>query len=80
MGHKGGLITPAPGAENAEPVVQIPVGLPCLGRGRCNKKLFDLGPGVSLDLIHEDTGHPKLPRFKMTQKTHVECASMIPRA
>ena len=30
MEHTGGLITPSPGAEDAEPVIQIPVGLPCL--------------------------------------------------
>ena len=34
MGHTCGLINPAPGAENAEPVLLIPVGLPCLKRGR----------------------------------------------
>ena len=40
MGHMGGLINPAPGAEDAEPVIQIPVGLPCLERGRLVKKNF----------------------------------------
>ena len=30
--------TPAPGAENAEPVTLIPVGFPCLERGRLYKK------------------------------------------
>ena len=32
--------TPAPGAEDAEPVSLIPVGLPCLKRGRLNKKKY----------------------------------------
>ena len=34
VGHTGGLTTPAPGAEDAEPVILIAVGLPCLERGR----------------------------------------------
>ena len=38
MGHMGGLITPAPGADNTEPVFQIPAGLPSLKRGRLVKK------------------------------------------
>ena len=38
MGHMGGLINPRPGADNTEPVFQIPVGLPSLKRGRCVKK------------------------------------------
>ena len=33
-GGTGGLKKPRPDAENAEPVVQIPVDLPCLGIGR----------------------------------------------
>ena len=37
-GFMGGLITPAPGADNTEPVFQIPVGLPSLERGRRVKK------------------------------------------
>ena len=37
VGHTGGL-TPAPGTEDAEPVIIIPVGLPCLERGRLYKK------------------------------------------
>ena len=32
-GHTGDLINPACGVNNAEPVIQIPVGLPCLERG-----------------------------------------------
>ena len=28
------------------------------------------GPGVSLYLLHEVTGHPQLPRVKLAQKTH----------
>ena len=39
MGHKGGLITPAPGADNTEPVFQIPVGHPNLERGRRVEKM-----------------------------------------
>ena len=39
MGHKGGLINPPPGAEDGEPVIQIPVGLPCLKRGHLEKKI-----------------------------------------
>ena len=39
-GHMGGLISPlAPGADNTEPVFQIPVGLPSLERGRHVKKM-----------------------------------------
>ena len=38
MGHMDGLITPALGADNTEPVFQIPVGLPSLERGRRVKK------------------------------------------
>ena len=38
MGHTGGLKTPAPGADNAKPVFLIPVGLPCLKRGRLSQK------------------------------------------
>ena len=30
VGHTGGLTNPAPGAEEAKPVILIPVGLPCL--------------------------------------------------
>ena len=37
MGHMGGLINPAPGVDNTEPVFQIPVGLPSLERGRHKK-------------------------------------------
>ena len=36
-GHKGGKKT-APGADDTEPVIQVPVGLPCLERGRHAKK------------------------------------------
>ena len=35
VGHMGGLTNPAPGAEDAEPVILIPVGLK---RGRLLKK------------------------------------------
>ena len=38
VGHTGDLTNPRPGAEDAEPVIQIPVGLPCLKRGRLVKK------------------------------------------
>ena len=38
MGNMGGLINPAPGADNTEPVFQIPVGLPSLERGCRVKK------------------------------------------
>ena len=38
MGHTGGLTNPAPGVEDAEPVILIPVGLSCLKRGRLLKK------------------------------------------
>ena len=34
----GGVINPTPGAEDAKRVIQIPVGLPCLERGRLAKK------------------------------------------
>ena len=30
-----------------------------------------VGPGVSLYLLHENTGHPWLPRVKLVQKTHI---------
>ena len=36
--HTGGLKKTAPGTKDAEPVIQIPVGLPCLKRGRLVKK------------------------------------------
>ena len=39
--RKGGLKKTAPGAENAKPVFQIPVGLPCLVSGRHVKKTYD---------------------------------------
>ena len=35
VGHTGGL---TPDAEDAEPVLLIPVGLPCLERGHFKKK------------------------------------------
>ena len=38
MGHMGGLINSRAGADNTEPVFQIPVGLPGLERGRRVKK------------------------------------------
>ena len=38
IGHMGGLINPAPGGDNTEPVFQIPVGLSSLERGRRVKK------------------------------------------
>ena len=41
--------TPAPGAEDAEPVILVPVGLPCLERGRLYQKnpfLIDFGFSV----------------------------------
>ena len=38
MGLTSGLKKSAPGVEDAEPVFQIPVGLPCLERGRLIKK------------------------------------------
>ena len=38
-GCTGGLTNPAPGAEDAKLVIIIPVGLPCLERGRLYKKL-----------------------------------------
>ena len=42
VGHTGGLKKPAPGAEDAKPVILIPVGLPCLERGRLIKKIAPL--------------------------------------
>ena len=46
----GGLTNPRPGAEDAEPVILVPVGLPCLERGRLYKKRLG-GPLVkSLNL------------------------------
>ena len=38
-GHKGGLNNPCPGVENAEPVIVILGGLPCLERGHHKKWL-----------------------------------------
>ena len=38
VGHTGGLTNPAPGAEDAEPVILMQVGLPCLKRGRLLQK------------------------------------------
>ena len=48
FGHIDGLTNPWPGAENVGPVIgNNAVDLPSLD-----------GPGVSLYLLHEDTGHP----------------------
>ena len=44
--------TPAPGAEDAEPVILTPVGLPCLERGRLYKKESD----ITLPLLHPRIG------------------------
>ena len=41
MRHKGGLKKTAPGADNSEPIFQIPVGLPSLVRGRRVKKIHN---------------------------------------
>ena len=38
VGHTGGLTNPAPGAEDAEPVTLILLGLPCLERRSLVKK------------------------------------------
>ena len=38
VGHTGGLTNPASGAEDADPVFLIPVGLPGLKRGRLSQK------------------------------------------
>ena len=38
MGPTGGLINRRPWRKDAEPVIQTPVGLPCLERGRLVKK------------------------------------------
>ena len=45
--------------EDAEPVIQIPVGLPCLERGRLVKKESNLERGVSLlkDTPFTDQSH-----------------------
>ena len=40
--------TPDPGAEDAKPVILIPVGLPCLERGRLYKKKFFSDPDQAL--------------------------------
>ena len=37
---------PVPGVEDAELVIQIPVGLPCLERGRLVKKVFFVFGGL----------------------------------
>ena len=33
---------------------------------------FYNGPGVSLYLLHEVTGHPELPKIKLAQKAHID--------
>ena len=33
-------------------------------------QIYSHGPGVSLYLLHEDTGHPQLPKVKSAQKVH----------
>ena len=38
VGQMGGLTNPGPGAEDSEPVILVPVGLPCLKKGRLVKK------------------------------------------
>ena len=40
VGHTDGLKKTAPGADDAEPVILIPVGLPCLKRGRLYKNTY----------------------------------------
>ena len=43
VGHEGGLEIPAPGADNAEPVFQSPVGLPSLVlRAPCQKSMAEI--------------------------------------
>ena len=42
VGHTGGLTNPTLGAEDAEPIILILVGLPCLKRGCLNKKPLDV--------------------------------------
>ena len=46
------------------------------------------GPDVSLYLLHEDTGHPQLPKVKLAQKAHIsvqvrssvsDAVPMVPR-
>ena len=41
------------------------------------QRQYIFGPGVSMYLPHEDTGHPQLPKVKLVQKAHIECVSMI---
>ena len=57
--------TPAPGAEDAEPVILIPVGLPCLERGRLHKKTkqkkVQLELSVSLRRPHQIFGKHSSP-------------------
>ena len=39
LGRTGGLTDPCPGAEDVQPVLVIPVYLPCLNRGHRDKKV-----------------------------------------
>ena len=54
MGHTGGIITSAPGAEDAEPVIQILVGLPCLERGCLVKRKIKAQNACQLDFFPQE--------------------------
>ena len=68
MGHMGGLINPAPGADNTEPVFQIPVGLPSLKRGRSVKKQETTSFGSS---------HRTSPRYSTTFIRNQTCTVQL---
>ena len=53
LGHTGGLITS--GAEDAEPVIQIPVGLPFFERERLVKKAVVFVEWVNCSYLIEDS-------------------------
>ena len=75
MGHMGGLINPAQGADNTELVFQIPVGLPSLEIGcRVKKKVAAPIPGL-LFKIWEPLN--RLGISEIIKKYHIQCSSVF---
>ena len=67
VGHMGGLTNPpAPGAEDAEPVILIPVGLPCLKRGRLYQK-------KSVEKNPQNSVFQHISAFTILQLYNVSC-------
>ena len=71
----GGLTNPASGAEDAEPVILIPVGLPCLERGRLYKK----GRSADAKGCLDQSGLRAAPAYTAQLLTILEPTSSIER-